>query len=162
MSGSEREKPRAALRQTISAQEARDIVYAFANVLAEHSDLILDARLLPETKHRLYLAFDQHRKHYQTLRDMESTKFQQEAYDETLEQVKALRMRIADFQAIDPEDESVVAQINSGSDIKALAKQLKEGAVPEQEREDVQAYVTNAMRTFVKYHRRGMNELGLK
>ena len=159
MFGSKRKKSGSAGRQSMPEQEAQDIVYAFVDVMAEHADFILDARLLPESKQRLYQAFNQHIMHYETLKNISLPKFQEEGWDETLDQLKVLRRRISDFQTIDPEDESLVAQINSGPNIKELAEQLKEGSVPEQERGDVQAYLRKAMQTFRKYHDRGMTEL---
>ncbi len=139
--------------KSMTKQEAQDIMSAFDDVLAEHADvIILDARVLPESKQRLYQAFDQEITRYEMMKNAGV------GFDETLEQIKALRWRISDFQTIDPKDEAIVAQLNSGPNLRELEEQLAEGAIPEQEREDADLYLWRASQIQMKYHRRGMTE----
>jgi hypothetical protein len=87
---------------------SRDIVYEFADIMGQLSNPILDTVLLRRPKEQIYNAFDYYIGCLQAM-----AVNSRDARDE-LEQVKSLRVRIADFQDIDPEDKAIVSDINAG------------------------------------------------
>jgi hypothetical protein len=140
----------------MTEDEAQQIVYAFADVLSEHSEYILDARLLQHPKAMVYTAFAKHIAHYEKLYSMDAALFRRKGYDVTLEQLRALRLRVGDFQEIDPEDLAPVAEINARPDWLRLHEQLAQGAIPADQRSHVEVYLRRADELTAKYtHRSG-------
>lgn len=143
-------------------QDAQHLVYAFADVLAEHCELILDADLLPADKNHLYQAFFQLIRHYEDLRSINPGTFKESGYEDTLQSIRSLHLRVSDFQYIDPEDRDAVVRINAGPSVKELSESVAKGDIPPGERDAMQHYVGEAMRLYLKYHQRAMAEVGLK
>lgn len=99
--------------ESMTDQEANDIIDAFS-VAWQKAGKIRDARLLPESKQRLYEAFGQEITRFEERKKIDPVSFREEGFDETLELLKVGMLAIPEFQTIDPEDEAVIAQINSG------------------------------------------------
>ena len=87
---------------------SREIVYEFADVMGQLPNPILDTVLLRHPKDAIYMAFDYYIGCLQAMSENSM-----DAREE-LERVKVLRIRIADFQDIDPEDKTIVSDINAG------------------------------------------------
>lgn len=115
-------------------EDAERVVRAFADTLSKHDEMILDARLLIHPKPEIYAAFDTRIAFIERLYDETA----EEQWKDRLEQYRALRWRISDFQTIDIEDQAAVAEANS--------KQMEE---------------RRAVLLFLKYHQRAMKENGL-
>jgi hypothetical protein len=87
---------------------SREIVYEFADIMSQLSNPILDTVLLRRSKDDIYMAFDYY------IGCLQAMAVNSRDAREELEQVKTLRVRIADFQDIDPEDKMIVSDINAG------------------------------------------------
>ncbi len=116
-------------------EDAQRVVRAFANTLAEHDEMILDARLLQHSKAQIYDAFDTRIAFLECSCDESS----EESWKDHLEHHRALRCRVSDFQDIDAEDEDAVAEANK--------RQMEE---------------RRALLLVLKYHQRAMKEDGLQ
>lgn len=86
----------------------REIVYEFADTLAQCTDEIADAKRLKRSKDEIRKAFEVY---IAGLRQL--AKYSSDARSE-LEQVQSVYLHIADFQHIDPEDQHLVDEINFG------------------------------------------------
>ncbi len=86
----------------------REIVYEFAEIRGQLLNPILDTVLLRRPKDEIYMAFDFY------IGSLHAMAVHSRDAEEELEQVKVLRMSIADFQDIDPADKAIVSEINTG------------------------------------------------
>ena len=139
-------------------EEADNISCAFAGVLAEQSKWILEARLLPHSKQTIRCAFQCLIRHYESIRSADYDRFMRDGLGEALEQARALSLRVADFQAIDPQDQELVQAYNSGPRIQYLADRLDNEQVDENDRVIIESYCRGALALFSKYHSRSMTE----
>lgn len=115
--------------------DADSLCRAFAKVLEEHDEWILDARLLPCPKDVIHAALNRRIRFLEGIcRDGPDRRWK-----ERIDVLKALRLRVAGFQTIDAEDEQAVVEANRG--------QLDDRA---------------RLVLFSKYHERSMTELGLQ
>jgi len=87
---------------------SREIVYEFADILGQLNNPILDTVLLRRPKDDIYMAFDYY------IGCLQALAVNSRDAREELQQVKTLRVQIADFQDIDPEDKAIVSDINAG------------------------------------------------
>ena len=115
-------------------EDADKVVRAFADTLSKHDEMILDVRLLIHPKSEIYAAFDTRIAFMERLSNETGDK----RWQDRLEQYRALRRSISDFQTIDIEDEAAVVQANT--------KQMDE---------------RRCLLLSLKYHQRGMKEAGL-
>lgn len=99
--------------KSMTKQEANDIIDAFA-VAWQKAGIIRDARLLPESKQRLYEAFGQEITRLEKRKKIDPVSFREDGFEKTLDLLAVGWLAIPEFQRIDPEDEAVIAQINSG------------------------------------------------
>ena len=126
---------------------ARDIVYAFAQTRGQLTQPILDVRLLPHPKQATLEAF----------KSYEAELLVQTLYDPAakteLEQVRALAMRVYEFQIIDPDDIAIVMEINSGERFRRFRERRVENLSPDEE-----ADLNIFNQYFHKYFTIGMDE----
>lgn len=94
---------------------AQTIVYAFIDLMAAGAPYIGDARRLPYPKSTLRAAFTKHIEHYEGMRRISEALFRSKGYDQTVQQLRAMYMRIDDWHDIDPEDQEAVNRLNSHS-----------------------------------------------
>ncbi len=146
------------LKTQLEVLKAEELVFAFADVMAEAKEWILDARRLPTSKRRIAQAFNTLIEYYERLRVTDNATFIARDGDGFLEQVHALRLRISDFQEIDPEDRSLVIQVNATGGFKDLEERLANGDIPPDERASAEERLRTAHTLFQKYFQRGMNE----
>lgn len=98
---------------SMSDDLAQTVVYAFIDRMAEGAPLIGDASTLPYTKETIRSAFITHIEHYDGMRRISEELFRSKGYDETVQQLRAMYMRVDDWHDIDPEDRDAVFRINS-------------------------------------------------
>lgn len=96
------------------SKKPRDVVYDFADVLAEFDHPILDESLLPHTKDELYFAFDFY------LATLKALSKKGLGFADEIRKVESLRICIADFKFIDPKDKAIVLLINTGERFAAI------------------------------------------
>ncbi|YCM42817.1 hypothetical protein V2O64_16030 [Verrucomicrobiaceae bacterium 227] len=97
----------------MSEERAQTIVYAFIDRMAEGAPLVGDAETLPYPKETIRAAFIMHLDHYEEMRKISEEVFRRNGYDETVEQLRGMSMRLNDWHIIDPEDKDAVARMNS-------------------------------------------------
>jgi hypothetical protein len=127
----------------------RDVVYDFAAFLSDHSSPIKDERLLPFPKEEIVQSFLYYKIQLKGL-----SQFDKNAADE-LREVELVEIRVHDFQKIDPEDYSIVSEINTGDRFKSFrGKPDADSNLSEQQRKNFIIYMQYA----VKYMNRSLNE----
>lgn len=92
---------------------AQAIVYAFIDLMADGAPYVGDARKLPYPKETIRSAFIKHIEHYEVMRTISAELFRSKGYDQTVQQLRSMYMRIGDWHDIDPEDQDAVSRLNN-------------------------------------------------
>ena len=138
----------------MDVDEAEKIVDAFADVMAEHSEWILEAGLLRHSKAHIHAAFDVLLLHYEALCRLDPVCFREKGYDKIVDSLGALRLRVNEFNEIEEEDRADVGRINALSrngGLIRLAQQLESELLPESESVKIKALLIRAGALFQKY-----------
>jgi hypothetical protein len=97
----------------LTDDDAQAIVHAFVDVMAKGAPYVGDASTLPYSKELIGRAFEKHIEHYEMLQKISKDAFQRLGYDEDLNLVRSMFMRLDDWHDIDPEDRGMVARLNA-------------------------------------------------
>lgn len=138
-----------------SEPSPRDIVYEFAGVLGQLNNPILDTVLLRRSKEDIYAAFHAYIPQLEAM-----ARVSRDSASE-LQQVKTTYLYIADFQDIDPEDRTIVSEINAGRRFAKLRSSITPAAIKQAIEEDPDTFaIWNAITT--KYMQRSFREKGIE
>ena len=112
----------------MTIERARDLVYRYADFLADKKPLIGDASILPCTRTELRNAFQVYLSWMYSERARNPSAFEANGYGETLRAAESCYCMVDDFHDIAPQDKADVERINASiaapSDIGAEALEL--------------------------------------
>ncbi len=97
----------------MNIQQARDIVYGFADILGAGAPWIPDAATLPWPKSTIKHAFDVYVEAMVAEKNKNPALFQREGYQDTLDQAYSVMLHIDDYHDIAEEDREAVARANA-------------------------------------------------
>ena len=130
----------------------RDIVHDFAQIMGQLDQPVLDERLLPHPKAKIYEAFQTYMAQLEV-----KANYSPESRKE-LELVYMNYLSLADFQEIDPEDMQIVCEINTG---RRFAKfRTREGLLEGCKNADEEDALRLFNKIVFKYYARAMKEQG--
>jgi len=97
----------------MTIERARDLVYGFADIVAEGKPFIGDASALPCPRSELRSAFTVYLNSTYSERSKDPSGFERNGYGDTLRAAESCYVMLDDFHDIDPADHSEVRRINS-------------------------------------------------
>ena len=146
----------ASFGRDVSLEEARKIIYAFANFMGNRApnSLLDDSGSLPFPKELIYAAF------FIRIRDLEFAKaigLLQNDQEQELDQTQALMLRISDYQEIDEEDLLFVREETRES-VKRWLKIADDPECGQHEKTKAMSICRKSLELQLKYMRRGEAE----
>ena len=96
----------------MSIEKARDLVYAFADLLAAGVPFIGNASVLPCSRSELRTAFSVYLNWMYSERNKDAGLFERNGYGKTLRAAESCYVRVDDFHDIAPEDIAEVNRMN--------------------------------------------------